>query len=266
MIDKQKISGDPLAMHPGAGADAASGYEAIVDIWDGDCYVDSAFVRDKKWTYTMPALEDGIHRIKATVRDVESPAWVFEVNTFTMDTTPMILNGTAITTSLTLSGDDVLGNARSRVPAGGVPPYTYLSSAPNVAIVTPAGKVIGMGNGSTTITVSDERGTKISYPVTVSNVYRLIESQGPFNYNTALDWIRTQPRSIVPDVSQMDVFLEAINTKYSGYWSRVYPHWYGPSLDRDYPYGFVHTNGLLINKSNSPYLDEIKGAVCFVLT
>lgn len=266
MIDKQKSLNDPLAKHPGTGADAAPGYEAIVDIWDGDRYVDSAFVRDGKWTYTMPALENGTHRIKATVRDVESPAWVFDVNTFNMDTTPMILNGTAVTASLTLSGDDVSDNAKSRVPTGGVLPYTYLSSAPNVATVSPAGKVTGMGNGSTTITVSDARGTEISYSVTVSNVYRLIESQGPFNYNTALDWIRSQPRSIVPDRPQMDVFLNAINTKYSENWSTGCPHWYGPSLNQSNPFGFVHTNGRGLNHAWNSSQAEVKGAVCFVLT
>ena len=58
-----------------------------------------------------------------------------------------------------------------RQPTGGVPPYQYSSSNPNVAYVDSTGKVTSFGNGSATITVVDQAGQSVSYPVAVSNVF-----------------------------------------------------------------------------------------------
>jgi len=192
--------------------------------------------------------------------------WIFVINTLRVDTMPMVLNGVAVTAAMTLSGRDVKNNAKLRTTQDGQPPYSYSSSDSQVATVSPEGKVTGMQNGVATIAVRDAAGRVGAYPVIVSNVYRLIEARGPFDYNAAMAWIRAQPRSIVPDPAKMNGLLVAINTKYGGNWSLECPHWYGPSFDSTYPYGFVHTNGRAINMSNSPSLDNIKGAVCFVLT
>lgn len=71
------------------------------------------------------------------------------------------------------TGEDSIGNTAVRTPIGGVPPYTYLSSEPLTASVTPQGKVTGLKSGVSTIYVVDQEGTTLTYLVSVTNVYRL---------------------------------------------------------------------------------------------
>ena len=71
-----------------------------------------------------------------------------------------------------------------RSASGGVPPYRYASSNPNVAEVNvSSGRVISKGNDSATITVTDGANQTASYTVTTSNVDHLFGT-GVFNTYT----------------------------------------------------------------------------------
>jgi uncharacterized protein YjdB len=74
---------------------------------------------------------------------------------FTLDTTPVTLTGAA---SLT------------RDASGGVPPYSYVSSAPTVVKVPNVnqGLIQGVSDGTAKITASDSDGSSLRYDVTVS--------------------------------------------------------------------------------------------------
>lgn len=72
-----------------------------------------------------------------------------------------------------------------RLASGGVPPYRYASSNPNVAEVNiSSGRVISKGNGSATITVTDGANQTASYTVTTSNVDHLFGT-GIFGTHTS---------------------------------------------------------------------------------
>lgn len=87
------------------------------------------------------------------------------------------------------SGIASVGNTATRAARGGVAPYTYASSNPAVASVNAAGLVTGNRNGDALIIVRDRRGSQVSYPVRVSNVYRLVHNWGPVDHHQAVTWM-----------------------------------------------------------------------------
>ncbi|WP_336355138.1 Ig-like domain-containing protein [Pseudomonas granadensis] len=76
---------------------------------------------------------------------------------------------------------------RAAVPSTGVPPITYRSSNPNVAFVDGNGKVTGLRNGNTYITVQD-RFSSFSYNVDVRNIYQLDVSGYSMDHAAAVRW------------------------------------------------------------------------------
>ncbi|VVE34261.1 hypothetical protein PAQ31011_03832 [Pandoraea aquatica] len=98
---------------------------------------------------------------------------VQQVPEFVISPSPMTLNGLAVNEPSWPWKADAPGNVQTRPASGGVPPYTYQSSRPSVASVNASGRVVGEGNGSATITVTDRAGNSGSYSVTVSNVYKV---------------------------------------------------------------------------------------------
>ncbi|UVJ45908.1 Ig-like domain-containing protein [Pseudomonas sp. LS1212] len=121
---------------------------------------------------------------------VSSPALMLTVvAALTISPNPMNLNGISVKgTGWATTGVDSEGNTQTRLASGGKPPYTYASSNPAVASVTAAGKVTGNGNGSVSITATDQRGRTVSYSVSVSNVYRLVVHNGNLNATQAIAW------------------------------------------------------------------------------
>lgn len=87
---------------------------------------------------------------------------------------------------------DFPGNTqiRAAVPSTGVPPITYRSSNSNVAHVDGNGKVTGMRNGNTYITVQD-RFSSFSYNVDVRNIYQLSVSGYAMNHYQAVNWMNS---------------------------------------------------------------------------
>ncbi|SDS59561.1 Ig-like domain-containing protein [Pseudomonas granadensis] len=87
---------------------------------------------------------------------------------------------------------DFAGNTqiRAAVPSTGVPPITYRSSNPSVAFVDGNGKVTGLRNGNTYITVQD-RFSSFSYNVDVRNIYRLDIYGGAVTHHGAVNWMNS---------------------------------------------------------------------------
>jgi hypothetical protein len=64
-----------------------------------------------------------------------------------------------------------------RIPSGGVPPYTYTSSDPEVAELFSSSepRVVSKHSGTATITVRDQMGASVSYRVITSKVWLLFD-------------------------------------------------------------------------------------------
>jgi hypothetical protein len=111
---------------------------------------------------------------------------------------------------------DFPGNTqiRAAVPSTGVPPITYRSSNPNVASVDGNGKVTGVRNGNTYITVQD-RFSSFSYNVDVRNVYQLYVSGYAMNHYQAVNWMNSVYGSV-----PLNHFFNAMYAVYNNdyYW------------------------------------------------
>ncbi|MBV4484224.1 Ig-like domain-containing protein [Pseudomonas sp. SWRI153] len=106
-----------------------------------------------------------------------------------IDTTQMVLDGVMVRSGYcpNLNSVDAIGNTQIRAAAGGTPPYTYRSSNASIAAVDASGKVTGMGNGGTTITITDQQAAQVSYSVKVTNIYSLLVHGGlGWNYQRYL--------------------------------------------------------------------------------
>lgn len=131
----------------------------------------------------------------------ETSAVTFPIRTYlvkstpvlSIDTRPMTLSGLSVKANWSGTGADSVGNTEIRVASGGQPPFLYTSDDSRIASVTSGGKVTGNSNDSTTIRVTDQNGTSRSYPVTVSNVFRLAINDNSMNYQQALNWMYSLP-------------------------------------------------------------------------
>ncbi|MCU1752440.1 Ig-like domain-containing protein [Pseudomonas sp. 6D_7.1_Bac1] len=113
-----------------------------------------------------------------------------------IDQTTMVLNGLKLVQSYGWASKEVTGNTATRLPQGGVPPYIFASTDPSVATVDAGGKVSGIKNGGATIQVTDAAGASVSYPVSVSRVYRMLINNTLMYARDALAWGQAQGVSI----------------------------------------------------------------------
>jgi hypothetical protein len=115
---------------------------------------------------------------------------------FIVDTSPLNLSGSNYIVDITAFGwtrtdDDPDGTAATRTASGGLSPYTYTTSNPAVASVTPQGRIRSEGNGTATITVRDASAQTKTFNVTASNVRTIIKSPTIIiGYASALAWIQ----------------------------------------------------------------------------
>jgi hypothetical protein len=91
-----------------------------------------------------------------------------------IDSTPATLSGNMIRLEKPVTVPPE-GTFLSRVASGGVPPYRYTASSGAVEVDEATGRVVSLRNGEATVTVTDARGQTASYPVTVSNVFHLVD-------------------------------------------------------------------------------------------
>ncbi|USU03116.1 Ig-like domain-containing protein [Pseudomonas siliginis] len=88
---------------------------------------------------------------------------------------------------------------QTRKAQGGIPPYRYSSSNPNVASVdTTTGQVISIRNGTTEITAHDAHNDHVSYTVSCSNVYELVCNRQKISYAQSLAWMRSIGATLFP--------------------------------------------------------------------
>ncbi|WP_177431484.1 Ig-like domain-containing protein, partial [Pseudomonas sp. MPR-ANC1] len=113
----------------------------------------------------------------------EAKAVSFQLRNYTVNTLPKLIVDTS---PLTLSGTNIKflgvsppwsikgtppGTSETREASGGVRPYTYVSSNPQIATVHPTeGIITSVDNGSTTITVTDTAGQTEKIEVETANV------------------------------------------------------------------------------------------------
>ncbi|WP_176471626.1 hypothetical protein [Pseudomonas sp. Irchel s3h14] len=171
-----------------------------VDVLDG---TDSkgqprADVNTGGWTQLVSGLTVAAHSFTAKAlygSGQTSDARTFTVTSLlTIDPTPMTLSGAHLTivgTGLDWEHQGTPPNASAqRKATGGMPPYTYKSSNEAIAWVDPVtGMVYSEGNGSTTISVEDQAGQSVSYPINCSGATYLRHNPTPLNRHQVLQWI-----------------------------------------------------------------------------
>lgn len=128
-------------------------------------------------------LAPGPHRfeLKENTSLPSTHDWTLTViQSLSVDTSLLVLNGVMIRSAYCphFNGVDAIGNTALRQASGGKPSYHYQSSNQQVATVDANGKVTGMGNGTATITITDQSNAQVSYSVAVSNVYSLLVHGG----------------------------------------------------------------------------------------
>jgi hypothetical protein len=111
-----------------------------------------------------------------------------------VDTTPIILNGQNysidhVALGWLRTGSDPASTSETRTVSGGVPPYSFTTSAPVIASVDCAGCIRSEGNGEAVITVSDTLGQSKTIRVTCTNVTRLLIHPSRTNHSLAMKWI-----------------------------------------------------------------------------
>ncbi|MNJ33283.1 hypothetical protein D3C77_279670 [compost metagenome] len=195
-----------------------------VEIFDGASSKGIADVGSNGlWTYTVTGLSVAAHSFTAKALygsgQVSTPAWTLTVvPELILDPAPMVLNGINLSLvgsgiDFAYTGTDPLNTTETRSPTGGHPPYVYTTSNPLVASVDNAGLVRSEGNGTATITVSDQKGTTATFQVETSNVTRCLFTPNLMDYSGYLRWVAgTGGRILTPP--EIIIFYETIHHKF----------------------------------------------------
>ncbi|MHC2144258.1 Ig-like domain-containing protein [Pseudomonas sp. 210_17 TE3656] len=157
----------------------------------------------------------------------EAEAVVFPIRTYTvkvrpeliLDPTPMVLNGSNISLAgtginYTHTGTDPLNTTGKRTPSGGRPPYTYTSSDPMIASVDSAGLVRSEGNGTATITVTDQNETTATFQVMASNVTRCLYNPTLMNYPEYKQWANATTGRTLTSPAEVSAIAARLGSKY----------------------------------------------------
>ncbi|VVE45749.1 hypothetical protein PPN31114_04403 [Pandoraea pneumonica] len=181
---------------------------------------------------------------------------------FEVPNTDMILNGRAVKQTWPRTGAEAPGNWEARPATGGVPPYTYTSGNAGIATVNAVGTVIGQGNGTTTITVRDSRGTATWYRVIVSNVFQFMWLDSSATPEQAVAWKNSIPGAIGidPDVAALVRSIYTSGEKPSGgftYWACQLAGCEGTRRP-------TYTSERLLLGCGHPEIEFLNRAVCLV--
>lgn len=201
---------DPTVLPMGARFQAAyqgivTGDEVVMTLTGKQAYSSPALRVEpqKPWVITLPhhvllANAGGMIQLTYTVKREGQPVRLspplnLEVlNALGIVSSRLELNGLSIKVEGWIPNREVsVGNTATRVASGGQAPYTYTSNNSTVASVTATGLVTGNRNGQAVITATDRRGSNVTYPVQVNNVYRLVHNWGPVNHNQAVAWMKS---------------------------------------------------------------------------
>ncbi len=144
----------------------------------------------------------------------EDEAAVFPVRTYTIkaalalviNTEPVSLGGWIFRSDHTPTNPPG-GSFVDRQASGGVPPYQYSSSNSAAAEVNITnGRVISKGNGTAVVTVRDSANQTVSYPVSVSNVYRIFGT-GAFNTYTQCSNAAANQGGRIPSLAEWHSYI-----------------------------------------------------------
>ncbi|HWH89163.1 MAG TPA: Ig-like domain-containing protein [Pseudomonas sp.] len=181
---------EPLVLRPGTALNADEVAQGI------------SVPAARSWFYALKDLSscEVACKIALGSTDTEDSALKLPVARYTVkvteklaiDSQQMLLNGWKLLggAAYGLREREVVNNVQVRVPTGGRPPYTFHSANSGIASVDANGKVTGLSNQSTTITVTDADGNQVSYPVRVMNVHRLILNNTFMTAAQAVAWFR----------------------------------------------------------------------------
>lgn len=194
----------------------ADGSAHDLTLWNGlPAQVNSTWISQGFWPKTLAnsylkQLGHGSQlKIKLKVAlnksNVEADALVFPERVYTVkaalemtiDNSLMRLYAVKLLQNYGWGSKEVPGNVETRQPTGGTAPYTYQSDDPALASVDSNGKVTGLKNGTTTIRVSDQSGSKVAFAVDVRNVFRVIKGTATYPGNLqgdveAQQWVYSQ--------------------------------------------------------------------------
>ncbi|WP_192564230.1 Ig-like domain-containing protein [Pseudomonas gozinkensis] len=208
---------------------------ATVDLYDNDILVAGPIAVGAlgNWTYNTGPQAQGPHRY--TVRGKydsgpeSAPPRTLTILGLAIDPTPMILDGVMVINGYGWSTNEMPGNTATRVPTTGVLPFTYQPADPTIVQVSNLGKVVGIKNGSTTVTVTDATGQSASYPVQVSKVYRLLINNSLLTALEGMAWLMS-----VGGVNDYNVIAyvgpSLMNPVRDLYENRLYPDPYGSRI------------------------------------
>jgi hypothetical protein len=124
-----------------------------------------------------------------------STAWKVTVQAFTLDRSPMNLNGLCLILDPSnsprwkKSGVVEPGTTQTRRPTVAAEPVSYASSNPSIASVDSSGKVTSINKGKAIITVTDARLNSGTYEVNVTNVHRITIRRGTVTSAQGNAWI-----------------------------------------------------------------------------
>ncbi|MCG8294757.1 Ig-like domain-containing protein [Pseudomonas entomophila] len=134
-----------------------------------------------------------------------------------IDTRTLVLNGVSVKLAgRPRTGLDSIGNTAVRTPTGGSGKYTYTPGPEGVVSVTAQGKVTGIKNGNTTISVTDGSST-VSYRVEVSNVFEAVVNETQMIPADFTRWANSVASAAPPGAASLltDVMENDIRRVYS---------------------------------------------------
>ncbi|MBC3350245.1 hypothetical protein HU811_26685 [Pseudomonas sp. SWRI196] len=195
------------------------------------------------------------------------PLRIYAVRTverLTIDTSVMCLDGVSIKINWPRTGLDSDNNTDIRRASGGKLPYRFSSRNSDIASIRSDDTVVGEANGSVYIDVSDANGDTVSFPVVVSNVYRLVVNDGPFVSGTeAMRWVdsvSSQTRMTWPAFKD----VQKVYSKPYPYPYRAVHYWLYPHVsDPLYAYfDYVTQTALFSNPDNR----QVSGCMALMRT
>ncbi|CDF92950.1 MULTISPECIES: hypothetical protein [unclassified Pseudomonas] len=161
-----------------------------VEIFDNDEYKSTLEVGGNGlWNGTLSGLVTGGHSLTARAiyrSNPVSPPWrLTVVQAMTIDTSHAVLS-TRIYRTAKFPVRPPVGAYVERIPSGGVPPYIYTSSDPDVAEIFSSEhpRVVSRFSGAATITIRDQIGGSVAYPVTTSGVWMLMGMGDVYKWHT----------------------------------------------------------------------------------
>jgi sulfur carrier protein ThiS len=217
------------------------------------------------WTKTVTGLNVAAHSVTARAlygSGASSAARTFRVvSELIVSPSDMLLSGQYLIPVASLNWTRVGGIVGSRPGQGGVPPYTYTSSNPQVATVAANGTVSGTSSGVTTISVRDASTPPQvkSYTVRATITSLRILQSPMMNGHQVAAWIASVGGQVIPvDAGS----LARLSAQFGVNTSRVVDYYNGTfvpghtyaQLISGVPHGFGHA---------SSDATQVRTAICF---